>query len=450
MSEYASRRGRWGWMFLDWAGQPYHTLIITFVFGPYFTSMVVPDPVQGQSIWGAVNGIAGVIMAFSAPVVGAIAERTGALKPWIAFFGVMQIVGCVALWWTAPGTSDLTLFYIGFILAFLGAEFYLVFNNAMLPSLTSKETMGRLSGNGWALGYAGGVVILALVLLFLAPPPGQLKTVIGLDPIFGLDPELGEPARASGIIAAVWLVIFALPFFLWTRDIPKREPLSMAARTGMADLKRSLRKLFANRSVGAFYLSSMLYRDGLVVLYTFGSIYARAVLGWTTFQLAAFGIVAAITGVIGAGLGGRFDDRFGPKAVVSVSIWLLLAVSVTALSTSRGAVVFVPVGAGSNLPDIVFMICGGMIGLAGGSMQASSRVLAIHATEGVIPTTEAFGLYALSGKATAFIGPFAVAATTTITGSTRLGVTPVILLFVVSLVLLAAVRPQPAVVTVTA
>lgn len=440
---YASRKGQWGWMFLDWAGQPYHTLIITFVFGPYFTSMVMSDPVEGQATWGLVNGIAGIIVALSAPLVGAVAGRTGALKPWVLFFAGLQVLGCIALWWTLPGGDDLTIFYFGFIVAFVGAEFLLVFTNAMLPDLAPKEVIGKLSGYGWALGYAGGVVILVLVLLFLAPPPGALKTIIGLDPLFGLDPAAGEPARASGMIAAVWLVIFALPFFLWTRDIPKKERLSMAVGNGVRDLRSSLGKVFTNRSVGSFYLSSMLYRDGLVVLYTFGSIYAKTVLGWSTFQLAEFGIVAAVSGVIGAWLGGRADSKWGAKPVVSVSIWLLLGVSIAALSTSRTSVIFMPVADTSGLPDLVFMFCGAMIGAAGGSMQASSRVLAINATHGHIETTEAFGLYALAGKATAFVGPFSVAAATAISGSTRLGVTPVILLFVAALFLLRWVQTEP-------
>lgn len=437
------RRGIFGWMLFDWANQPFHTLIITFIFAPYFAASVVGDPVAGQAIWGWTAAAAGLSTALLAPVLGAIADRTGARKPWIAWFSLPYVLGCLGLWLAFPGVDPLWPVLLMFALAYVGSEFTIVFTNAMLPDLGPRSEIGRISGSGWALGYLGGLVSLILVLTLLAPAPGSERTLIGIAPIFGLDAALGETARATGPLSALWYVIFVIPLFLYAPDAPARGRIGPAVRAGLSDLRDTLRALGGHRSLAAYLLASMIYRDALAALFTFGGIYAAGVLGWGLFQLGLFGIVAAGTGALGAWIGGRADRAYGPKPVIVAAIWLLILVCLVILTTGREAVLFVPVAPGSNLPDLVFFAAGGLLGAAAGTLQAASRTLLVHQAEGRVASAQAFGLYALSGKATAFVGPALVALITSVTGSQRLGVSPIILLFVIGLGLLTWVRLGP-------
>jgi len=444
-----SRRGIWGWMLFDWAQQPFHTLVITFVFAPYFASAVAPDAARGQELWGLATGIGGLLIALTSPVLGAVADASGPRKPWIFVFSVIGALACAALWFATPGgMGSLAPVLVAVALAVFGMEFAAVFNNAMMPDLVPRAQLGRLSGSAWGLGYVGGLLTLILILGFMAASPETGRTLLGFDPLFGLDPALREGDRAAGPLAALWYVVFVLPMFLFTPDQPRRS-VAGAVRQGLRQLGSTLRRLPSERSYFSFLMSSMLYRDALNALYAFGGIYAAGVLGWSIIQIGSFGILANVTGALGAWLGGRMDQSYGPKAVVNASILLLSLCCVLVISTTRSEVLFMPVPEGSSLPDILFFAAGALIGAAGGSIQAASRTLLVDQ----VPhshVTEAFGLYALSGKATAFIGPLAVAAATAWFSSAafspenaqRLGVTPILILFLVGLALLPMVRSR--------
>lgn len=449
-----SRRGIWGWMFFDWAQQPFHTLIITFVFAPYFTSAVAPDPARGQELWGYATGIGGLLIAFSSPVLGAIADASGPRKPWIAFFSILGVAGCWMLWFATPGTENLAPVLFAVALGVFGMEFAAVFNNAMMPTLVPRSELGRLSGSAWGLGYVGGLIALVFILGFLAGQPDTGKTLLGMKPLFGLDAAAREGDRASGPLTAIWYVVFVLPMFLFTPDVMRKPSIAGAVRSGLSRLRGTLRRLPGERSYFSFLISSMLYRDALNALYAFGGIYAAGVLGWTIVQIGIFGILANITGALGAWIGGLADQRFGPKLVVTVTGLVLAACCLLVISTTQTEILFVtvaPTGAESSLPDIVFYIAGALIGAAGGAIQAASRTLLVDQVD-KDRVTEAFGLYALSGKATTFIGPLTIAMVTGIVASDafnlttqdaqRIGVTPIIVLFVTGLALLPMVRSR--------
>ncbi|NNU81584.1 MFS transporter [Halovulum dunhuangense] len=435
-------RGARAWMLFDWANQPFHTLIITFIFGPYFAAQVVGDPVAGQALWADMNLVAGLSVALLAPVLGAVADASGRRKPWIGGFTLLCAIGCCGLWLAAPGVAPLWPVMVFFVLAFLGSEFALIFSNAMLPDLGPRQEIGRISGSGWAMGYLGGVLALILVLMFLAPAGASDVTLIGLPPLFGLDPASGEPARATGPLSALWFLVFALPLFLYTPDAARRMALGPAIGHGLRSLRGTLGRLPRHTALWRYLLASMVYRDGLAGLFAFGGIYAAGVLGWGLTELGLFGIVAALTGALGAWVGGRADRAFGPRPVIASSIVALIAVACAALATSRTAVLLIPVAAESRLPDITFFLCGAMLGAAGGSLQAASRTMLVHLAEHRLPMTEAFGLYALSGRATAFLAPLLIGIATTASGSQALGVSPVIALFALGLGLLYWVKPH--------
>lgn len=437
----APRRGIYAWMLFDWANQPFYTLVLTFIFAPYFAASVAPDPVAGQAMWGTATAIAGVTVALLAAPLGAVADRTGARKPWILAFSLPFVIGCLGLWTGAPAMPDPWAVLGFFILAYIGAEFTLIFTNAMLPDLGTRAEIGRISGTGWAVGYAGGLLSLILVLFFLTAAPGSTTTLLGLAPAFGLDAAAGEPSRATGPLTALWYAVFALPLFLFTPD-PPRRPMRGALRQGLGDLWGTLRGIRGKGSLPLYLVASLFYRDGLASLFVFGGIFAAGVLGWGMFELGIFGIVAAATGALGAWIGGRADSAFGPKPVIVAGILVLVAVCVLVLLTGRETVLFIPVPEGSRLPDAVFVAAGAVLGAMAGTIQAASRTLLVYQAEGQVASAQAFGLYALSGKVTAFVGPAMIAAVTEATGSQRLGISPVILQFLLGLALLYWVKTE--------
>ncbi|MGB1310152.1 MAG: MFS transporter, partial [Leucothrix sp.] len=320
-------------------------------------------------------------------------------------------------------------------------EFSAVFNNAMMPSLVPRAELGKLSGSSWALGYIGGLICLVAVLGFMVSNPGTGKTLLGNPPILALDPVNHEGDRASGPLSALWFIVFIIPLFLFTPDQKRLNKASGAVTQSLKSLWQSIRGLPKHPSLFAFLTSSMLYRDALNGLYAFGGIYAAGVMQWSIIYIGIFGILANITGAIGAWLGGRADSRFGSKAVVTASILLLIITSILIISTDPQHILWAEVPVDSTLPNLLFFVCGGFIGAAGGALQASSRTLMVDQADPK-KMTEAFGLYALSGRATSFIAPLAIAFTTAAFASQRIGITPVIVLFAISLLLLPKVHAR--------
>lgn len=438
-----SRKGIWGWMLFDWAQQPFHTLIITFIFAPYFASVVAPNAVAGQEMWGWAAAIGGIAVALLSPVLGALSDATGPRKPWILGFSLIGALGCWALWYMLPGASNSAIFWgLGaFVLATIGIEFASVFNNAMMPGLVTRQELGPLSGNAWALGYAGGLICLIAVLTLMAASPESGKTLVGLAPIFGLDPLTHEGDRAVGPLTAIWSMLFIIPMFLFTPDLGRRTQVKGAISRGLAELWQTIKTLPKQKSYFSFLLSSMFYRDALNGLYTFGGIYAAGVLGWTSIQLGVFGILASLAGVFGSIGGGYADTRIGTKTVVVISILVLIFASAIVISTSPQGVLFFPVAEGSGLPNNVFYFAGCLIGASGGALQSASRPLLVDQAD---PQRmgEAFGLYALTGRATSFIAPAAIAIMTGMFDSQRIGITPILALFVIGLLLLIPVKSR--------
>lgn len=439
MAAQSAKKKIWGWMMFDWASQPFHTLLITFIFAPYFASTVIGDGIAGQIYWGYMLSAASIVIILLAPVLGAVADSSGPRKPWIAAFSVLYFVGAFCLWWAVPEMNSVTMILLAFGTGMIGMEFATIFTNAMMPDLGPREEIGRISGSGWAFGYWGGVLALALMLLFLAENAAGV-TLLGGAPLFGLDPDMREGTRSVGPLTAVWFAVFMIPFFLWVPDVTKRKRQKGVVRKGLIELSATLKGLPSRVSFSAYLGASMFYRDALAGMFAFGGIYAGGVLGWSITQIGVFGIVAAISGAVFAWLGGFADKKYGPKPVIVVCILILIVVCSVIVTTSREMALGFPLEAGSNAPDIIFFICGAFIGAAGGAIQAASRTMLIHQSNPA-RMTEAFGLYALSGKATAFLAPFFIALTTDITNSQRMGVTPLIGLFVVGLILLIWVKP---------
>lgn len=451
-SPAGGRKGRFGWVLFDWATQPFYTLVVTFLFAPYFANGFVGDPVKGQALWGGATGLAELLVAALSPVLGAVADAGGRRKPWIVAFSAMMALGMAALWFAAPGQPQLTVFVLAaYGLALVGTEFATVFNNAMMTDLVPASRLGRLSGLGWAIGYVGGLVSLVIVAGGLIADPTTGKTALGIAPVIALDPVIREGERLVGPFSALWYLVFVIPFFLYTPDRARPEgDAAVPWREGLRRLWATLRNLRQHGNVARFLLARMLYADGLTAILTFGGIYAASVFGWGAFELGLFGIILTLAGAIGCWLGGRADDRFGSKAVIGVTLVCLIFASAGVLSVDRTHVLYfvavaerVPGGAPfASAGEQVYLGFTLLIGLAVGPVQSSARTLLAR----LAPRdrmTEFFGLFAFSGKATAFAAPLAVSAVTLATGSQRLGIATAIVFLVAGLLLLTKVR-EPA------
>ena len=449
MAGDTARRRIFGWMMFDWASQPFFTLLLTFIFGPYFagvaTQMFMDSGLaesaadaRAQSIWSLGQSVTGLLIAFSAPILGALADSTRRRMPWIIAFSALYCVGTWSLWWMVPDGSTMWISLFAFGVGMIGAEFTIIFTNSMLPGLGNDSEIGGISGSGFALGYAGGVLAL-IIMLLLFHQGDDGKTLIGLDPIFGLDASMREGTRAVGPFTTIWYLVFMIPFFMWVTEKPSTTRTSMG--DALKELGRSIRGILGRHSLAAYLASSMLYRDALNALFAFGGVYAVLVLDWSITMIGVFGILGAVSATIFSWVGGRFDRAFGPRPVIVVTIWMLILVCSVIVGMSRTEFFGIALAEGSNLPDVIFYVVGVVIGAAGGALQASSRTMMVRHSDPAHPT-QAFGFYALSGKATAFLAPALIGLVTIWTESPRLGLSPVIVLFIIALYLLRWVKAE--------
>lgn len=449
LKQQANKRSIFGWMMFDWAAQPFFTVVITFVFGPYFAARMATDPAAGQLAWSNVGTISSIIIAILSPILGSIADATGNRKHWIGFFATIKIMSLLALWYAAPGSS---LVAIGglIILASIAAEFSIVFNDSMMSRLVDKSSVGKISNIAWGLGYAGGLVALFFVLLFLAGSPSSGKTLLGIAPLFGLDPALGEDARITGPLAAIWYLVFILPMFLFTPDSSKNVPIQRAVGQGFRELGETLKALLKRAGLLRFLVARMIYQDGVNGLLFLGGAYAAGMFGWQTTEIGLYGILLATVGIFGCLAAGYLDSRLGSKTVVMICLVLLVIATIGDISTAPGFTLFglVPLSADDSgglfgtAAEKVYILYGLLIGLAFGPVQASSRSYLARS----VSTEEAgryFGIYALSGRATSFLATAINSLLIWLTASARIGMSSLIAFFVIGLVILIF-TPYPA------
>ena len=448
-SAEASGLGKFSWALFDWANQPFFTVVTTFIFAPYFANVVIGDPVQGQTVWAFTQSTAGIFIAVLSPFLGAMADAGGRRKPYVFVFQLLLVTGCAALWWAYPGRPDLAQpIAWAVIAATVGAEMSIVFNNAQLPNIVRPERMGRLSGFGWGLGYVGGLIALFIVLA--ASQPAMFGLAVTNDrPLFGLDAASHELERLTGPASSLWLIVFVLPMFLFTPDHPKPYPVPMleAAREGGASLLATLRRLRRYRNALVFLIAFMLYNDGLAAIIAFGGVYASATFGWTTTTLGIFGIILTVFAIPGAFLGGRLDDWLGSKRTVQFATLGVILATIGIVGITADRILFVlPVdalapdrGLFASPQEKAFMAFALLLGFCMGPMQAASRTLIGRlAPPGM--SGEFYGLFALSGRATAWMAPFAIGVVTTAMHSNRLGVACVLVFLVLGFVLLWPAR----------
>ena len=449
----ASNLANVSWAMAQGARDPYYILVVIYIFYPYFSNVVVEDPVRGQSLLGYTNAIAGFALALLAPVLGAIADKNGARKPWVLGTVVLMVLGAFALWFVLPGERGLGIFttlalIVAINIAFTASE---VFHNAMLPSVAPAQRVGYYSGVGFALGNVGGLLLMIFVLIAFALPGNSDWPFVPAQTWFGIDQSAHEHDRIVGPLAGVWMLLFTLPLLLFTPDGRGRSlPVLAAARTGIGDVLETLRALKHYKNIALFLLARMFLIDGMVGVMTFGGVYASGTFGWDTTTLLIFGLCTSFAAMVGAYLGGRIDDELGSKRTLQIAVALSCIILLILVSYQSDRIFYViPVSAEpiwsfpylQTLPELAYFFTNQVFAVFFVTGLASSRTLMARLAPPSM-VTQFFGLFALSGTVTAFLAPLMVGSVTQWFSSQRAGFASLAILMIIGAILLVRVREE--------
>lgn len=448
--------GYHSWALFEWARNPYVILVTIYIFAPYFTTTVAGNPVEGQSMLGFTNTVSGFIIAITAPFLGAIADRRGRRKPWIATFVGIMVPCAFLLGWSLPGGAGIgvTTTLILMVIVSIAFEYSAVFHNAMLPSVAPVTKVGAISGYALAYGNIAGLLLMVFVLYAFAWPGHTDFSFIPDQPLFGIDQSTSEDDRIVAPLAAVWMLLFTLPLLLFTPDgRDSSNSVREAVREGLTAVVATLRRLSHYRNVALYLLSRMLFNDGMVGVLIFGGVYAAGTFDWDTTTMLLFGIISSFSAAIGAVLGGYVDDRLGSRKALLLAIGGTAGLLAFAVTIQPDSILFIPLETTgpvwnspyfATLPELVFFINNQFFAMFITVGFAASRTMMARIAP---PTmmTQFFGLYALSGTATAFLAPFLVGTFTRYFDSQRAGYSSLIILLTIGFVMLFAVREEQAV-----
>ena len=429
-------RQRGAWALYEWAQQPYWALIATFIFTPYFAAGFVGDAARGQSLLGYAGAVSGLLIAVFSPLVGASVDARRNPRIWLVGLAIPFVLASSALWMATPGDASRILpVLICLVVAGVSAELSGSVMNALLPLVAKPGQVGRLSGTAWALAYVGALISLFIVLLCFSLP--QV-------PMLGLSKAMHEPDRIVGPLVAVWFLLFC-----WPLMVVAPKPPESVGKKPLAELLATIRSLPGKPWMLRFLIGRMLIGDGISSFIAFGGVLAAGMFGWTTTQLGLYAIALSIAAGIGTFIGGRVDQKLGSKATVLIAASVVLFGAFGVGCVGRDSLFFVlhvaaPVPGGglfASLPERVFLGFSLFVGLTFGPAQASLRAWMAQ----LAPAGESgrwFGLYALSGKATAFMAPLVIAVGTRLIGDQRIAVAVSALFMIAGAVVLARVPRQ--------
>ena len=396
----------------DFANSAFTTIIITFIFSTYFAKQIAPNPVLGQSYWGWAIGITGILVALTGPLIGNFADKKNCTEFFIKLFTIICVILTSLLWFSKPSEKYLLYTLIIVALANFFYELSLIFYNSILKRISNSNNLGKSSGFSFALGYIGGILILIICI----------KVFIDNEVLpFGLSKENSENIRATSIVVALWYLIFSIPFLFSLKKKIKNK-----IERSSNNIKK-IKNLFWDKglnNLGKFLLARMLYADGLNAIIIMGGIFAVGVFNLEIKDLLVLSVLMNITAFIGAIIGGYANDKFSSKSVIIFSLLGLIF--------SSAIILFIKT-------KIFFLIFASINGFFIGPIQSASRVFI---TKSIDENNQAsgFGLFALSGKLTSFIGPLLVSTLTYISNSQRIGFSAAIILLLIGLLILLKVK----------
>ena len=410
------RRTITAWCFYDWANSAFTTLIVTFVYATYFTKAIAPDEVSGTTWWSRAVSITAIVVAFSGPVLGAMADRGGYRRRFLALTTLACVITTAALTFVAPGQPHAVLTALILVtIANIAFELGGVFYNAFLPDIVSSKHLGRVSGYGWGLGYVGGLLCLVIALVGFVQPEV---------PWFGMTKTAGFNIRATCLVVAAWFGVFSLPLLIAARGESRPEPgRSAGVRAALAEIRRAFGQVRQYRDAARLLVARLFYNDGLNTIFSFGGIYAAGTFGMSFRDILVFGIVLNVAAGLGAFAFGFVDDRIGGKRTILFSV--------VALAGATALAVWAP-------NRTWLWVAGVAIGLFAGPNQSASRsLLGRFVPDG--HESEFFGFFAFTGKLASFAGPFLLGTFTHLFATQRAGIATILVFFVVGGLLLLAV-----------
>lgn len=404
------------WCLYDWANSAFTTLVVTFIYNTYFSTSFVPDQEHGAALWSRGVATSAVLIALLSPVLGAIADRGGRRRLFLALSTWTCVAFTAALAFVSPTQSHAALTaLVVFVIANVAFEMGGVFYNAFLPELVPQEKIGRVSGYGWGIGYIGGLLAMVLALVAFVRPE---------TPWFGISTADGFQYRATNLLVAAWFFVFSIPMLLFVRERTERTAC-LDVRGALADLGHTFRALGAYREVMKFLAARLVYNDGLVTIFAFGAIYAKVRFDMPMSEVVQFGIALNVAAGLGALAFGFVDDRIGGKRTVVVTLVALVAATVLAVLA----------------PSKTWLwIAGVLVGIFVGPNQSASRSLMGR----FVPERhkgEFFGFFAFSGKITSFMGPLLLGVMTDAYGI-RAGIGSVLVFFLVGGAILLTVNER--------
>lgn len=438
----ASRSGQWAWALYEGARDP-NIVFQIYVISPFFATVMMRDPLRGQELWGNITSYSGYITAILCPFFGAIADRGGPRKPWLALFTLLMVVSFAGTWFGVPDSTAMQIFIVStaVVINNIVFEFSNAFHGAMLSRIAPPSRIGGLSGLSYALGSGAGFILM-LLFLFTFLLPGSL---------FTLPDHMAE--RLSGPISAVWMLVFAVPLFLFTPDRPRSAlPLWRAIYDGIAAVISTLRSLKRYKNVAHYIGARTLFNDGLTGVLAFSGIYIAGTFHFDTLPMTAFGLLLVFSGMLGGFLGGWLDDRFGSKIALLITVGgtaLSFALSLTMgpdrlfwfIPLNPNAPATLPIPLFDTWPKVIYATLASFNAVFVVGAYANNRTMLARIAP-IEKMTEFFGLMSLSGTAATFLAPVSVTLLTEWTRSQRAGMLGIVVLLVLGWIWLLWVKEE--------
>ena len=410
------------WCLFDFANSSYTTLIMTVVYSVYFRDAVVSaTDNRGDRLWGLANFLAMAVVALTAPILGAFSDYSGRRKFFLISTTLQTVAATALLFFVGPG--DVVSGIVLYVVATIGFEAGYVFYNSFLPDVSTPRTIGRVSGWAWAIGYAGGLLSLALCAPLIKRP---LRDALG-----AIDAIAVQNRQTSFLLVAAFFLVFALPSFFWLREskpLGRLSGLREYVTVGFRRTAQTLRHLNRYRETGKFVLASLFFTDGITTVISFSAIYATTTFHFTSTDVVILFLVLNVVAFPGSLIAGYLADRFGPKATLVGSLCVWVVTILVGFAAQNRA---------------TFYVMGGLAALGMGSTQSVARSFMAQITP---PAREAefFGFYVLAGKFASMFGPLMFGFVSQATGSQRLAVLSLLPFFLVGLALMASVNEKRA------
>ena len=365
------KRAQWAWYLFDFGNSAYAAVVLLAVYAAYFKQSVV-GTAQGSALWGLSLTISMLVVAVISPFLGALADYSGRKKVLLFVMTAISIVFTGLLFFVQKG--DIMLGMALFIVAEIGYRSGQVFYNSLLVDVADEDEIAKVSGNGWAIGSAGGIVCLLIVLVLIQTNPGNTTVV-----------------RLSMLITAVFFALFSIPAFLFINEPhrPQKKDGKSLFQVAVERLSRTIKSVLKFKEFLKFMIALLIYNDGIIAALDFAAIIGAVIFGVTTTELIIFVIIVQVTNVIGAYVYGLLGEKIGLKNALVNSLVVML-VSVVGM-------LFVPNKMG-------YFIVGSLAGFAMAGVQSLDRTLvSVFAPKN--RNAEFYGFFSLAGRTSSIIGP---------------------------------------------